>query len=98
MQVEVTDHAIIRYRERMQSSISDDEIKKVLQNIVLRGKVVHRHPSKGERMYSYEFNGLGALIKLRPSKAVVVTFLGNKTLMAWEKNEARKRFYRSRCM
>ncbi len=99
MHVEVTAHAIRRYKERMQSSISDDEIRKILQNIVLRGEVVGRHPPKGERVHSYVFNGLGVLAKLlSPQEAVVITFLGNRARMAWERKEAKKRYLRSRCM
>lgn len=86
MKVTVSKHAIEQYKKRMFSKISDHEIQRVLELIAIRGEVVHRNPSKGGQFYTMFYNGLYALVRYYRDRAVVVTFLGDRTYRGWHRN------------
>lgn len=92
MEVKVTKHAIEQYQNRMFNEISEHEINKVLELIAIRGKIIHRNPSKSGRFYTMFYNGLYALVRYCEDEAIVVTFLGDQRYRGWHcSNKAKER-------
>jgi len=92
MKVTVTQHAVEQYKCRMFSTITEHEINKVLELIALKGKIVHRNPSKTGMFFTACHNGLYALVRYDKDEATVVTFLGDQKYRNWHRStKARER-------
>lgn len=88
MVVQVTRHAIKRYRERMfDYSSSEESIKVVLIQAALQGKRVQMRPSAWGKCVETKYNGFSVVLNYHDDQITVVTCLGGKCYRKWIKSQ-----------
>ncbi|HBF76636.1 hypothetical protein [Clostridium tyrobutyricum] len=105
--IRVTDHAIARYKERIDDSLSDEEIKKELLGIYKSGKKTKLREcvfEKNATEYIFENKNAAILViikyaikgkKRKYYGGVIVTCLGDSTTRKWYKEQANKTYARA---
>ncbi|OPX84815.1 MAG: hypothetical protein A4E53_03707 [Pelotomaculum sp. PtaB.Bin104] len=89
MRVDVSKHAINRYRERLFDFKSSDEIiENLLREIASRGKRVKARPVTLGDCYEVTHKGVSIVLVIDDeSKATILTCLGNAYYRKWVKRQ-----------
>ncbi|CFX46787.1 Uncharacterized [Syntrophomonas zehnderi OL-4] len=94
MNIVVTKHAIKRYRQRMFDYYTPNEnIVKLLQNIVRYGKKVYFRPSSRGYCFEVTHKGISVVVIYETKGVTIITCLGDKTYRNWVKNKENKTCY-----
>ncbi len=85
--IEVTKHAIARYRERLfDFSSSEGKIKKHLMKVARQGKPVNSSPNIGGRCAEVRYQGIAVVVVYHADSVVVITTcLGDRRYRQWVK-------------
>lgn len=92
MHIVVKQHVIDQYRNKTfnKSCPSDNDIRQLTRNIILKGTRVCRRP--GQNTYKVEYQNLAVVARYYKDKVVVITYLGNKKYQSWyNQQEVKKR-------
>jgi|SRR5665647_1710710 len=94
MEVNVTEHAKIQYRQRMQRfSLSETEVDGHLKAAALKGNRKRRCPGNA---WEVKFENISVIVSYRKELATVITCLGNTEYRNWSKKQEIHPRYRER--
>lgn len=93
--VSIKKHAIDQVRNRTfaECDMSDEDIRKFLIKIVLKGKKGSRRP--GENIYKISHEGHAVVARILSDKVEVITYLGNHDYQLWYNDQELKLKYRT---
>jgi len=91
MQIIIKQHAIDQYRNKTFNKLhlSDNDIRQLIKNIILKGTRVCRRP--GKDTYKVQYQGLAVVARYCRDKIVVITYLGNTKYQKWYNQQEAKR-------
>lgn len=93
MELHVTRHAIMRYRERLcDYSSTDKYIVEVLQRIASKGIGIVVKPGIGEKCFEVGFKGISIVLVINGKHATVLTCLGDATYRKWIKQQSNRNY------
>lgn len=91
MEIEVTKHAVKRYRDRMFDHTSSKEaIIKYLEEIARKGTRIQTRLGKWGRCVEVKYQGVSIVVVLQTDKTVVITCLGSTNYRKWIKRQGYK--------
>lgn len=88
MDIQVSKHAIRRYRQRMFDYNSPaDKIRGILKEIALFGKRVASKPAATDDCFEVMYKGISIVLAQKEARCIVITCLGELAYRKWIKNQ-----------
>lgn len=88
MNIEITKHAVKRYRERLfDYKSSGQQIKNILAEVALKGKQIRVRLSSVGLCAELRYKGMYIVIIKSETGIVVLTCLGNESYRKWVKHQ-----------
>lgn len=88
MRVEVTQHAIKRYRERLFDQSSPDKVViRILGDIADKGRIIRHRLDNRNTCLEIKYKGVSIVVVEEPGKRIVITCLGEACYRRWIKTK-----------
>lgn len=90
MNINVTKHAVKRYRQRLFDYTSAEEkIIKTLKEIVKNGRKISQRPSSVGVCVEIYYRGISVVLLHTSNEGIIITCLGDKSYRKWIKHQDR---------
>ncbi len=88
MDIVITKHAIIRYRERLfDFNSSEQEVIKFLKDVAIKGKLVCIKPNDYDNCTEVRYQGISVVLIRECGRVFVITCLGDLRYRKWIKKQ-----------
>lgn len=88
MEINVTKHAVKRYRERLfDYTSSKQKISSLLIEIACKGQKVYSRPSTQGSCFEIKYRGISIVLVKNQTDAVIITCLGDDSYRKWVKHQ-----------